>query len=156
MNRIRIVIVSVLVVSLVGCGPPTPTMGWGQAVTEGNVAEVESNLFWGHGADSMWYGYRKGSRVKVDNPIDKSGREPLHIAAELGHLELAEFLVSRGADVNSTTGYRGCGATPLQVAEAVGDEAMAALLRRLGATDLPASDSYYLDRLRQQRQEAGE
>ena len=148
MTRHGAILLGVFVVSLCGCGrakPAKPTMSFHKALHEGNVAEVESNLFWERGK----------LRPTVNGRIDKTGRTPLHVAAEFGHMDLAEFLIGRGSDVNSM-GYGSCQATPLQVAEAVGDETMAELLRRLGATDLPASDSSYLEHLKRERQEQSE
>jgi ankyrin repeat protein len=57
-----------------------------------------------------------------DNPnlvfsIDDNGRTPLHLAAMLGHKELAEFLLANKAEVNAKAN---AGFTPLHLAAATG------------------------------------
>lgn len=39
------------------------------------------------------------------NCVDYSKRSPLHIAASLGHLEMCEFLASRGANIHAKDGF---------------------------------------------------
>lgn len=118
-----------------GC-PAKPTMNAYEALYEGNVAEFKSNLFWERGKHSFGIGGR----------VDKTGRAPLHIVAEYGHIELADFLLDRGAEID-TVGYGACGCTPLQVAEAAGQTEMAAFLISRGATYRPELDgvSYVRD-----------
>lgn len=61
---------------------------------------------------------------------DVEGHRPLHLAVEGGHAEAVELLLDMGADVNARTRR---GATPLQMAEAMGYEAIAQLLCARGA-----------------------
>ncbi|RLN23975.1 hypothetical protein C2845_PM07G27330 [Panicum miliaceum] len=61
---------------------------------------------------------------------DVEGHRPLHLAVEGGHAEAVELLLDMGADVNARTRR---GATPLQMAEAMGYEAIAQLLCGRGA-----------------------
>ncbi|KAJ1286041.1 hypothetical protein BS78_03G323600 [Paspalum vaginatum] len=61
---------------------------------------------------------------------DVEGHRPLHLAVEGGHAEAVELLIDMGANVNARTRR---GATPLQMAEAMGYEAIAQLLCARGA-----------------------
>ncbi|CAD6236109.1 unnamed protein product [Miscanthus lutarioriparius] len=61
---------------------------------------------------------------------DVEGHRPLHLAVEGGHAEAVELLLDIGADVNARTRR---GATPLEMAEAMGYEAIAQLLCARGA-----------------------
>ncbi|CAO2182464.1 unnamed protein product [Urochloa humidicola] len=65
---------------------------------------------------------------------DVEGHRPLHLAVEGGHAEAVELLLDMGADVNARTRR---GATPLQMAEAMGYEAIAQLLCGRGAEAAP-------------------
>ncbi|KAL6614239.1 hypothetical protein ACP70R_036509 [Stipagrostis hirtigluma subsp. patula] len=67
---------------------------------------------------------------------DVEGHRPLHLAVEGGHGDAVELLLDMGADVNAKTRR---GATPLQMAEAMGNEAIAQLLRSRGAEVAAAS-----------------
>jgi len=68
---------------------------------------------------------------------DVEGHRPLHLAVEGGHAEAVELLLEIGPDVNARTRR---GATPLQMAEAMGYEAVAQVLCARGAevTSAPA------------------
>ena len=105
--------------ALPGCNKPT--MGYGEAIETGNVEQVRRNLAW-----------PESKFVRIDAPLDKTGRQPLHRAAELGHLDLVSFLIERGADVNSR-GYWHNNATPLHLAEKAGHDEVANFLRKQGA-----------------------
>ncbi|XP_066307342.1 protein VAPYRIN-like [Miscanthus floridulus] len=61
---------------------------------------------------------------------DVEGHRPLHLAVEGGHAEAVELLLDIGADVNARTRR---GGTPLEMAEAMGYEAIAQLLCARGA-----------------------
>lgn len=67
---------------------------------------------------------------------DVEGHRPLHLAVEGGHAEAVELLLDMGADANARTRR---GATPLQMAEAMGYEAIAQLLCARGAEVAAAS-----------------
>jgi hypothetical protein len=76
------------------------------------------------------------NRWQVDGDPRGWRRTPLHAAAIQGHLELARYLLSEGADPNVRTK---CGDTPLHVAVDSGHATLAALLREGGA-DLTIKD----------------
>ena len=110
-----------------GC-PDLPRIGFHEALRRGNVGEVRANLFWEQGLGGMG--------PSVQGPADKTGRTPLHVAAEYGHVELIEYLIDHGADVNSL-GYWTCNCTPLQLATAGGHEVAAEVLKKHGAEKTP-------------------
>jgi ankyrin repeat protein len=60
------------------------------------------------------------------------GMTILHLAATKGYVQLAELLVSRGADVNATAKVRGEEATPLAVAVRAKQDRMADFLKSRG------------------------
>ncbi|CAM4761290.1 unnamed protein product [Rotaria magnacalcarata] len=64
------------------------------------------------------------------NCTTKSGFTPLHIAAHYGNLEVAQLLISRGADVNYAASQN---ITPLHVASKWGKENIVRLLLEKGA-----------------------
>jgi ankyrin repeat protein len=68
---------------------------------------------------------------------DKSGNTPLHSAAAVGSLQIIEYLLSKGADINSTNPTL---STPLHVAITNKQDAAAKLLIEKGA-DLNKKDS---------------
>ncbi len=60
------------------------------------------------------------------NLKDERGWSPLHLAVKNGHLEIAKFLMDRGAEINA----RGvCGVTPLRLALDSGQKPTADYLR---------------------------
>ncbi|CAF1526533.1 unnamed protein product [Rotaria sp. Silwood1] len=71
--------------------------------------------------------YKGGGFV---NCTTKSGFTPLHIAAHYGNLEVAQLLISRGADVNYAASQN---ITPLHVASKWGKENIVRLLLEKGA-----------------------
>eukprot|EP01094_Clydonella_sp_ATCC50884_P029700 TRINITY_DN9386_c0_g1_i2.p1 TRINITY_DN9386_c0_g1~~TRINITY_DN9386_c0_g1_i2.p1 ORF type:complete len:590 (-),score=196.71 TRINITY_DN9386_c0_g1_i2:118-1860(-) len=62
---------------------------------------------------ALLFGQDGGTRATLIEHRDTSRITPLHKAAENGHLELVQWLIDRGADVNSTDSY---GMTPLHAA----------------------------------------
>ena len=64
------------------------------------------------------------------------GRTPLHCAVSQGHKDVAEFLLTKGADLNSRDGENG---TPLHTAAVVGDREITELLLAKGA-DITTQD----------------
>lgn len=94
------------------------------ASLEGDVGRVRKLLDEGtHDANGLNY-------WQVDSDPNGWRRTPLHAAALKDHLQLAEFLISKGADVNALTKYDD---TPLHFAAAQGDLKMARLLVQHGA-----------------------
>lgn len=75
-------------------------------------AKVHSACRWGKTKEevSALLGGDAAAAANCRDP--KNGNQPLHIAAQNGHLELVKFLVSQKADVN---GQNGTGATPLHM-----------------------------------------
>ena len=65
------------------------------AASQGNLVKVESLV-------------RDG--VNVDEVVKEDGTTPLFLAAQLGHLEVVQYLVQQGADKNKATND---GFTPL-------------------------------------------
>ena len=65
------------------------------------------------------------------NSRDKDGTTPLHLSASKPCLEMTEFLIKNGAEVNSISWF-GL-STPLAVAQELGYEEMANLLKSYGA-----------------------
>ena len=107
----HLLLTTIAAVLVVGCGesqspePPTtkaPDISIHDAAEEGNVEAVKQHLAAGTDVDV------KGGRM--------SGT-PLHLAAEFGHKEVAELLITKGADVNAKlVGGHLKGMTPLDYA----------------------------------------
>ncbi len=76
------------------------------------------------------------SNSSLINSADENGATPLHWAADAGRRDVAEFLLSLGADLNAR---KKDGVTPIHVAAAMGREEMVTLLLRAGA-DIDATD----------------
>lgn len=74
-----------------------------EAVSAGKMAEVVEIM---------------GTRPGLVKARDRFGRTPLHWAAQEGHWEIAEYLISQGAEVEVRD--RGLGVTPLHVAAGCG------------------------------------
>lgn len=110
--------------TLAGC-EPNPTMTFTEAIEQGNLAEMKACM-----AHSKF--------DTADGPLDKTGRMPLHAAAESDQAKSAEFLISRGADVNTVGIWGWKEGTPLHVAAAKGNLSVAKVLLAHGArTDIP-------------------
>lgn len=68
---------------------------------------------------------------------DRNGWQPIHEAARFGHKDTMEFLIKKGADVNSRT-HNGAGVTPLNIAINAhsADHPVSQYLLGLGAVNL--------------------
>ena len=101
---------------MVGCGSSVDI--W-TAAYDGNIEAVKQHL--ADGADV--------------NGKDEDGYTPLHFAALVGHKEIAELFIAKGADVNAKLvgGGPHKGKTPLDAANETNHPETADLLRKLGA-----------------------
>lgn len=80
----------------------------------------------------------KADKLLADNPElvsarNKDGQTPLHIAASLGHLKLADMLLAHGADCNARDNKT---RTAIELAAKNQHEEIVQLLRRYGAVEL--------------------
>lgn len=81
--------------------PHRPTVALGEAVRSGNVQQVKAHLFW----DCLY-------RSTVEEPLDKTGIQLIHVAAINNDTAMIEMLLARGANINSL-GVDGYGDSPL-------------------------------------------
>ena len=98
--------------------PPTakaPDISIHEAAAEGNIEVVKQHL-------------AAGTDVDFRN---QQGFTPLHVAAQKGHNKVAELLIAKGANVN--TSGRLIGTTPLDSAALLGHKEMVELLIDSGA-----------------------
>ena len=115
---------SVPLLSAIGC-EPDPTMSFARAIELGNLAEVRANM-------------AHDKYASANGPMNKMGQMPLHVAAEFDQAEVAEYLASRGADINTSGIWSWKEGTPLHVAVAKGNVRVARVLLARGArTDIP-------------------
>ena len=77
-------IITIAALLLVGCGPSAPDISIGKAVIDGNIKAVKQHI-------------AAGTDVNMKDDV---GLTPLHFAAGEGHKEVAELLITNGADVN--------------------------------------------------------
>jgi ankyrin repeat protein len=79
-----------------------------------------------------------GAKPRLVKARSRNEKTPLHYAAAFGHKDVAEFLISSGADINACKGftniqYGPLGATPLHMAVCHNQKAMVELLLANGA-----------------------
>lgn len=121
---LSVLALSAVCLSLAGC-QPKPTISFIEAIEQGNLAEMKACM-----AHSMF--------DTADGPVNKLGQMPLHVAAEFDQAEAAEYLVSRGADVNTVGIWEWEDGTPLHVAVTKGNIRVArVLLAHEARTDIP-------------------
>mgnify|MGYP000303546937 FL=1 len=106
----HLLLTTIAVALLVGCGPPVPDISIYDAVEDGNIEVVKQHL-------------AAGTNV---NSKDKDGWTPLHEAASEGRNKIIELLVAKGADVNAKDDD---GETPV---DAAANPETAGLLRKHG------------------------
>ena len=75
---------------LVGCGPSVPDISIHEAVQDGNIEAVKQHLAAGTDVN--------GTDV---NAMNRHRNSLLQMAALMGHQELLELLIVKGADVNT-------------------------------------------------------
>ena len=77
-------LITIAAVVLVGCGPSVPDISIHDAARKGNIDVVKQHLAAGTDVNSKF-----------------KGETPLHLAADYGHKEIAELLITNGADLNA-------------------------------------------------------
>ena len=125
----KYLLITIAAVVLVGCGksqPETPTVkapgiSIHNAAREGNIEAIKQHLAAG-----------------TDLNKTKRNVTPLHTAAEYGHKEIVELLITNGANVNAYGLSNGL--TPLHVATIRGHNQVAELLITGGANVNAKSD----------------
>ena len=129
----HILITTIAAVVLVGCGPSVDI--W-EAARTGNIEAVKQHLADGGDVNvkdkERWIDFRSGFRLR------RNGETPLHDAAYGGHKEVAELLISKGADVNAKNND---GVTPLHDAARKSRKEVAELLIAKGAEVNAKSDT---------------
>jgi len=101
---------------------PADLKAFFDTVTDGNTAAVRTAL---------------SGRPEWTAAKGEAGLTALHLAATMGHEDMVELLIERGADVN---GRDASGSTPLHHAAAGGNKAVVELLLAKGA-DVNARDN---------------
>ena len=111
----HLLLTTIAAVVLVGCGNPEADRALHDAARKGNIYAVKQHL-------------AAGADVNVKNDV---GVTPLHRATRDGLKEIAELLISNGADVNAKTNkYRWA---PLHYAAIGGEKEVVELLIAKGA-----------------------
>jgi len=82
---VLVLLLSVLLTTVL-TGSESEAIGIHEAAAKGDLAKVKAFL---------------KKDAKLIDADDKNNKEPLHWAAEKGHLQVVEFLISQGADVNA-------------------------------------------------------
>ena len=120
----HLLLTTIAAVLLVGCGKPPMII---QSVVKGQIEEVKQHLAAGADVNSKdMYTEPLG----IDGHYDVFGKPILHIAAELGHEEIVEMLIAKGADINAKAIV---GGIALDFAIRNEQTELAALLRKYGA-----------------------
>ncbi|MDB4342092.1 ankyrin repeat domain-containing protein [bacterium] len=110
----HILITTIAVVLVVGCGPQPPDISIHDASFEGNIEAVKQHIAAGTDVNATSY----------------AKQAPLHNAATKGHKEVVELLIAAGADVNAKTDM---GGTPLDGAIGNKHSEIVDLLRKHGS-----------------------
>mgnify|MGYP001319448541 CR=1 FL=1 len=105
------ILITIAAVVLVGCGGPKDI--W-EAAQQGNIEAVKQHLAAG---------------TDVNMKGDQRRQTPLHDAAASGHMEVAELLITNGANLNAKSVI---GETPLDAAVNFKQTEIANLLRKHG------------------------
>ena len=99
-------LITIAALVLLGCGPAAPDISIHDAAANGNIEAVKQH-------------------IAADTDVNAKDRvTPLHLAA-WGHMEIAELLITNGADVNAKDEY---GRTPLHNAASQSQMEIAELL----------------------------
>jgi ankyrin repeat protein len=120
----HLLLTTIAVVFLVGCGKPPIII---QSVVKGQIEEVKQHL--AAGADVNSKDMYTEPLADIDDHYDVFGKPILHIAAELGHEEIVEMLIAKGADINAKAIV---GGTALDFALMRKQKEIADLLRKHG------------------------
>ena len=147
----HLLLTTIAAVILVGCGGPSVDI-W-NAARDGNIEAVKKHLAAATTAvaDPIHDAVEKGNLIGVQTELDKGvdvnakredGSTPLHGAAEGGHGEIVELLITAGADLHATTVSMlgGGGWIPLHSAARQGHRGIVELLIEMG-TDVNTRDS---------------
>ena len=120
----HLLLTTIAFVLLVGCGKPPIII---QSVVKGQIEEVKQHL--AAGADVNSKDMYTEPLADIDDHYDVFGKPILHIAAELGHEEIVEMLIAKGADINAKAIV---GGTALDFALMRKQKEIADLLRKHG------------------------
>ena len=135
----HLLLTTIAAVVLVGCGPSEPPdISIHRAALDGNIEAVKQAIADGANVNASIPSGLLGQNFKGILLGEVSvGGTPLHSAACGGHKEIAELLISKGADVNamnlSPPGRRIGGMTPLDIATLGNRNEISDLLRKHGA-----------------------
>jgi len=142
----HLLLTTIAVVLVVGCGPIAPDISIHKAAEEGNTEAVKQHLSAGADVDvkggwlggtplhyAVGEGHNEIAKLLIAKGADvnakaKEGRT-LHISAGEGHKEIAKLLIAKGADVNAKDSR---GRTPLDMAIKRKRTETADLLRKHG------------------------
>jgi cytohesin len=112
----KLLLTTIAVVLLVGCGPSEADRALFKASQRGNIKTVKQHL-------------AAGADVNAKIGRGNAKMTPLHAAIQHGDKEIVELLIAKGADVNAggILGY-----TPLNTAVGEREKEIADLLRKHG------------------------